>query len=42
MSVLHLTQKEVILIRQDALFGEIFIRLVEAKAAKTGDAGEGS
>lgn len=32
LSVLHLTQNETIDIRQDKLFGEIFIRLLEKKA----------
>jgi len=35
MSVLHLTQKEMIDIRQDELFGEIFIRLLAEKEKTT-------
>jgi segregation and condensation protein A len=38
MSVLHLTQKEIIDLRQDELFGEIFIKLLkekETEAAKS-------
>jgi len=51
MSVLHLTQKEVIHIRQDKLFGEIFIKLADGNEKANGaaedrdaqdkDAGEG-
>lgn len=32
MSVLHLTQKQMIDIKQDQMFGEIFIKLLEGKA----------
>ena len=35
MSILHLTQKEKIDIRQDALFGEIFIRLITESDGST-------
>jgi segregation and condensation protein A len=42
MSVLHLTQKEAILIRQDKLFGEIFIRLLDGNGKGGAKDGNGS